>query len=145
MPEKAQRQHSFCLFGGNAADAIVWTVPDSAPDTASGTLKPPPPSQATKGDNDDDNDEVDDATPSQTYRTLLLQALNSLLPKAAQVLEPSEDEFASALVEAHRKAEKAYHVKAFRGSKDGKSCFPAIRPFFQPYEPSLPFLNTGSL
>lgn len=36
------------------------------------------------------------------------------------LVEPSEDEFTSAVPESHRKGEKAYHVKAFRGTKDGK-------------------------
>lgn len=36
-----------------------------------------------------------------------------------KVVCPDEREFASAVPEAHRKGEKAYHVKAFRGSKEG--------------------------
>lgn len=36
-----------------------------------------------------------------------------------KVIRPEEREFVSATPEAHRKGEKAYHVKAHRGSKDG--------------------------
>jgi hypothetical protein len=36
-----------------------------------------------------------------------------------KVTYPDEAEFVSATPESHRKGEKAYHVKAFRGSKDG--------------------------
>ena len=36
-----------------------------------------------------------------------------------RVIVPTEAEFASSLQQAHRKGEKAYHVKAHRGSKDG--------------------------
>ena len=36
-----------------------------------------------------------------------------------KVITPDEREFVSATPEAHRKGEKAYHVKAFRGSKEG--------------------------
>jgi hypothetical protein len=36
-----------------------------------------------------------------------------------KVTYPEEAEFVSATPEAHRKSEKAYHVKAFKGSKDG--------------------------
>ncbi len=39
---------------------------------------------------------------------------------ARRLIQPDEAEFVSATPEAHRKAEKAYHVKAFRGSKDGE-------------------------
>ena len=43
---------------------------------------------------------------------------------------PEEKEFASATPEAHRKGEKAFHVKAFRGSKDGFLFFLATGIFF---------------
>ncbi len=36
-----------------------------------------------------------------------------------EVTFPDADEFASAVPESHRKSEKAYHVKAHRGSKEG--------------------------
>lgn len=36
-----------------------------------------------------------------------------------KVIRPDDREFVSATPEAHRKGEKAYHVKAHRGSKDG--------------------------
>jgi hypothetical protein len=50
------------------------------------------------------------------------QTLNKYLgtSMACKIVEPDEIEFASATPEAHRKGEKAYHVKAFKGSKDGK-------------------------
>ena len=37
-----------------------------------------------------------------------------------KVIYPDQTEFVSAMPESHRKSEKAYHVKAFRGSKDGR-------------------------
>ena len=52
-------------------------------------------------------------------------ALNLSLSAAnIKLVEPDKDEFASAIPEAHRKSETAYHVKAFRGSKEG-----TIAPF----------------
>ena len=50
---------------------------------------------------------------------------------------PNEDEFASAIPEAHRKSEKAYHVKAFRGSKDGFLFFLSDGVFFGFKKPLL--------
>lgn len=38
----------------------------------------------------------------------------------SNVTAPDEAEFVAAVPESHRKSEKAYHVKAFRGSKDGR-------------------------
>ncbi|KAI9806188.1 MAG: hypothetical protein M1825_006303 [Sarcosagium campestre] len=117
VPEKTQRQYSFCLFptASSGSDALVWTVPDAAPDSASGKLKGEAPIKTETGTGED----ATAIGTQQTYRTLLIDVLNQLLPNRVTVQEPRADEFASALVEAHRKSEKAYHVKAFRGSKDG--------------------------
>lgn len=43
---------------------------------------------------------------------------------------PNADEFASATPESHRKSDTAYHVKAFRGSKDGFLWFLKTGIFF---------------
>jgi hypothetical protein len=100
VPEKAQPAHNFCIVprngdglgeGGGGAEPVVWTAPDTNPKTA-----------------------VTDApTPSAAIREALKRA-------GVKVLEPSADEFQSEVPQAYRKGEKVYHVKAFRGSKDGK-------------------------
>lgn len=54
----------------------------------------------------------------ETAEALVRKVLNDNLSHI-QVVRPDAQEFASAIPEAHRKGEKAYHVKAFRGSKDG--------------------------
>lgn len=53
---------------------------------------------------------------------LIEQTLNKCFEEtpACKLIAPEDAEFASATPEAHRKGEKAYHVKAFRGNKDGK-------------------------
>ncbi|KAI9793509.1 MAG: hypothetical protein M1816_007941 [Peltula sp. TS41687] len=114
LPEKAQRQYNFCIFpkpaahgltkksitNNNSPDAIVWTVPDRAPETATGEL-------ARSGE-------------QMTYRSLLIGVFNArLLPSTKTVVEPDEKEFVSGIVHAHRKNEKATHVRAVRGTKDG--------------------------
>jgi hypothetical protein len=54
--------------------------------------------------------------------SVLEQALAYALDRLqVKITRPDEAEFASAVPESHRKSEKAYHVKAFRGSKDGMS------------------------
>ncbi|KAF6231154.1 hypothetical protein HO173_010654 [Letharia columbiana] len=104
VPEKAQAQYNFCIFSttadGLAPDQIVWTVPDSVP--KDGTF-------------------VGLTTsPGETCRTLLITVLNEALkPYKKRVIEPDKQEFASQVVQAHRRGEPAYHIKAFRGSKDG--------------------------
>ena len=104
VPEKAQAQYNFCVLSattdGFASDQIVWTVPDSVPkDGIFVGLNP---------------------HPGESYRTLLILILNEALkPYKRRVVEPEKKEFSSQVVQAHRKGEPAYHIKAFRGSKDG--------------------------
>ncbi len=51
---------------------------------------------------------------------VLESTLEYTIGTGMKVTYPDEAEFVSATPEAHRKGEKAYHVKAFRGSKDGE-------------------------
>ncbi|MCJ1410686.1 hypothetical protein MMC19_004772 [Ptychographa xylographoides] len=102
VPEKAQATYNFCVFpkygdgapslpeGRPLHEAMVWTVPDvKAKD-------------------------VGDEKPN--YRKSMTEAVEAT---GMRVLEPDALEFASEVQQAYRKGEKAYHVKAFRGSKDG--------------------------
>lgn len=58
-----------------------------------------------------------DADPEQVLELVL----NAIMQKGGvSVTLPDEAEFVAAVPESHRKSEKAYHVKAFRGSKDGR-------------------------
>lgn len=52
--------------------------------------------------------------------SVLEDLLDAVMQKTGvKVTYPDEAEFVAAVPESHRKGEKAYHVKAFRGSKDG--------------------------
>jgi hypothetical protein len=110
VPEKTQRQYNFCIFppgadglseGPNTTDdnAIVFTISDGPPKTASGQEM--------------------ECREGVTYKSLLVSYINRKLPPGRITEEPDEKLFASGLVQNHRKGEKAVHVKAFRGSKDG--------------------------
>ena len=69
---------------------------------------------------------VDVKKEGDTYDTLIRRVLdNKLAHHGKKVVMPDAREFVSGLVQAHRKGEKAYHVKAWRGSKDGESAFPS--------------------
>ena len=116
VPEKAQPQYNFCIFPRNGSgsgpqvaqdttqDQIVWTVPATTP-------KPGVCCDTLQVGED------------ESYKDIILRVLNSRLSRfrkdIGRVIEPNEQDFASELAQAHRKSEKAYHVKAFRGSKDG--------------------------
>lgn len=116
VPEKAQRQTNFCVvpkYGDGVTpvpentavpDQMVFTIPDGpakAAFTGAG--------QRVEGD--------------ENGEALLRRWLNDGISHI-KVIRPDEREFVSATPEAHRKGEKAYHVKAHRGSKDGK--FPSL-------------------
>ena len=81
-----------------ATDAIVWTVPDAIVETASG--------------------ESVTAQPG-TYKSMLTAVLNKQTSEGIELVEANERDFASTIVQSHRRGEKAVHVKAFRGIKDG--------------------------
>ena len=105
VPEKSQPQYNFCVFtqsNGHAAyDQMLWAVPNIAP----------------KDGSYDSNEFI---KPGETYRSLLIATINaSLKPYMKHIIEPSDVEFSSQLAQAHRKGETAYHIKAFRGAKEG--------------------------
>ena len=118
VPEKTQRQANFCIIpqyndginpppeGEPVTEAVVFTVNDGPPKAVySGSGQP-----ITMGEGD-------------TAEKLIRRILNDNLSQT-KVKSPDEREFASATPEAHRKGEKAYHVKAFRGSKEGMKILP---------------------
>ena len=95
MGDKASRE-------GSAAESLLWTVNDGAP------------LQIQIYDSDMRN------AIGESDR-IVEAALEYIMRKdKTKVTYPEEAEFVSATPEAHRKGEKAYHVKAFKGSKDGR-------------------------
>jgi len=120
VPEKAQLQYNYVLFPRNTAlasisktgpppeiEPLVFTVPATAPKP--GTVGGP--SAATA------------ATVSDTYSSLLHWALTTQLRsagnKTTSIVASDPKVFHSVVRQAHRPGDKATHVKAFRGSKDG--------------------------
>ena len=108
VPEKQARQMNIILFpksGANFADGvpaepILFTLNEIPPAGVAG---------ADFGPVEDD-----------TYVTVTKSALARFMsPYGNKVVMPSADEFASSIPQSHRKGEKAYHVNAHRGSKEG--------------------------
>ncbi|BFZ63796.1 hypothetical protein YB2330_004928 [Saitoella coloradoensis] len=112
VPDKAARQWSFCIFpareegkgDAEVRESIVFTVPDRAPKQGafSGSVVGFLAESDTKG-----------------YVSLVSAVLRDALEEATKLVTPDASEFVSAIPQAHRKGEKAYHVAAHRGSKDG--------------------------
>lgn len=110
LPEKAKRQHNFIVIPVNGDG--VNPVPDSV-------TAPPEPIVWTFAEaTGKDVKEGEDPGPAP-----IAAVINECLAKEGvgkKVVFPDDKEFASAIVQSHRKGEKAFHVKAFRGSKDGE-------------------------
>lgn len=104
VPEKAQAQYNFCLFPLHGDGVTVPSEKTSAAETMLWT--------AGVGILDGD----------ETYKGLCVRLLNEGLRHFGQkVVEPDEKEFVSQESRPYKTGEKAAHVKAFRGSKDGIS------------------------
>ena len=116
VPEKAKKQHNFIVIpvhgdgvnpvpeGASAPEPIVWTFEEAT------------------GKNIVEGEDPGPGPMAEAIHHCLIQA-----GTGKEVVFPSADEFASAIPESHRKGEKAYHVKAHRGSKEGMS-WPSHRP-----------------
>ncbi|KAF2809388.1 Rtt106-domain-containing protein [Mytilinidion resinicola] len=115
LPEKAKRQHNFVVIpihgdgvnpvpeGTATPDSIVWTFADATgKDIKEGVDPGPAPIAAVIND------------------CLKSEGVNK------RVVFPDEKEFGSAIVQAHRKGEKAFHVKGHRGSKEGFLFFTSV-------------------
>ena len=113
VPEKSQAQYNFCVFPthgdgitdildrGNTPEQLLWTVPNATP-------------KANICSQDISVGE------DETYRSITIKQLNERLSRhRGHVIEPDPKEFVSETAQPYRKGEKAVHVKAFRGSKDG--------------------------
>jgi hypothetical protein len=115
VPEKTQKQFNFCIIpeyadgitpppeGTTVSEAMVFTIADG-------------PAKAAFSGN---GQQIGNGS-GETAEGLLRKILNDNLSHI-NVVRPDDRQFVSAMPEAHRKGEKAYHVKAFRGSKEGMS------------------------
>lgn len=113
VPEKTQKQFNFCIIpeyadgitpppeGTATSEAMVFTIADGPAKAAfSGDGK-----QLGQG-------------PGESAEAFIRKILDENMAHT-RVVRPDDKQFVSAMPEAHRKGEKAYHVKAFRGSKEG--------------------------
>lgn len=133
VPEKATKQYNFCLLPntvlGSATEQLrepmMWTVPHG-PVKSLNILSDSLSTIASDNAGSDDQ--------------ILESALSFLLARHnVQLTQPSKDEFASAKPESHHKNDTAYHVRAFRGSKEGFLFFLETGIFFGFKKPLLFF------
>jgi hypothetical protein len=113
VPEKTQRQQCFLVFplpgsqsyDGTPAEPLVWTMNETK-----GSAEIVSVSTSLHGSEDD------------TFVDITRRELDHHVACLSQkIIVPNEREFASEIPQTHRKGEKAFHTKAFRGSKEGIS------------------------
>ena len=114
VPEKPQKSSNYCFVpSASRGDAIVFTLP-------AGPLK-----------NYLRAKEWDAAFPTPSDETPLDDILSNMLPlHSLSLVKPDAAQFTSAFPEVQRKKEKAYHVKAHIGTKDGYLFFLSTGIFF---------------
>lgn len=110
VPEKAKKQHNFIIIPvhGDGVNPVPDELKASAPEPIVWTFE-----EAT-GKNIVEGEDPGPGPMAEAIHHCLIQA-----GTGKEVVFPDADEFASAVPESHRKSEKAYHVKAHRGSKEG--------------------------
>ncbi|KAI7286150.1 Rtt106-domain-containing protein [Hortaea werneckii] len=108
VPEKQQRQCNFVLLpkpgavspSGAPCEQVLFTLNEIAPQEAISA--------------DQKTEEGD------TLVSIAERDLSIILAKyGKKITRPTEKNFASAIPQSHRKGEKAWHVKAHRGTKEG--------------------------
>lgn len=118
VPGKAQVQHNYILFPKGSCLASLKGSSSDAPEPLVFTVPATAPKQGTIGGRD-----AAQAEPySDAYHTLFHWALRTRLRAAsspADIVSADPNKFHSAIPQSHRPKEKAVHVGAFRGSKDG--------------------------
>jgi hypothetical protein len=117
VPEKAKKQHNFIVIPvhGDGVNPVPDELKTSAPEPIVWTF------EEAIGKNIVEGEDPGPGPMAEAIHHCLIQA-----GTGKQVVFPDADEFASAIPESHRKGEKAYHVKAHRGSKEGYLFFTSI-------------------
>jgi hypothetical protein len=111
VPEKAKRQHNFIVIPvhGDGVNPVPEHLQFSPPEPIVWTFEEPTGKNIVEGV---------DPGPGP-----MAEAIHHCLVQAGtgkSVIFPEAEEFQSAIPQSHRKGEKAYHVKAHRGSKEGE-------------------------
>lgn len=88
-----------------AMQAIVFSIPENATQKTTRVYHPGIPSSA----------------PMQSLSVVEFVKESFKITGKMKVVEPDAAEFVSGIVQAHRKDEKAWHAKAWRGNKEGTS------------------------
>lgn len=111
VPERAQLAYNYTIIprqtiSTKPPDALVFTISPTMPTAPALTIHDP--GMATQ------------LASLNNFAALLNTVFNAVLtPRKASVVDPDPSEFQSNIVQAHRKNEKSWSTKAWKGSKEG--------------------------
>jgi hypothetical protein len=110
VPEKAKKQHNFIILPihGDGVTPVPDALKGAVPEPILWTYEEP------TGKNLIEGQDPSPAPIAEAIHHCMMRAGSSKAP-----IFPDARDFSSAVPESHRKGEKAYHVKAHRGSKEG--------------------------
>lgn len=109
IPEKPKRQWNFIIIPKNNDGVNAAPEGATVPEQMVWTFQEPTNKELEAG--------------AEAGPEPMAERLNRFLaPFGKSVVFPTKAEFQSTIPQAHRKGEPGFHVKAFRGSKEGKSC-----------------------
>ena len=116
VPEKTQLQHNYILMPkGSALVGLAKNAPWGVAEPLVFTVSKGAPKPGAIGGSASAAAE----SFSDSYSTLFHWSLSANLPANARITAANPDTFYSVISQPHRPKEKAVHVKAFRGSKEG--------------------------
>ncbi|KAH3964169.1 histone chaperone [Parastagonospora nodorum] len=135
IPEKAKKQHNFVVIPvhGDGINPLPEHLQGAAPEPIIWTFE-----EAT-GKNIVEGEDPGPGPMAEAIHHCLIQA-----GTGKQVIFPDAEEFASATPESHRKGDKAYHVKAHRGSKEGYLFFTSVGILYG-YKKPLAYFDFASV
>ncbi|KAF2127379.1 Rtt106-domain-containing protein [Dothidotthia symphoricarpi CBS 119687] len=135
VPEKAKKQHNFVVIPvhGDGVNPVPDELKASVQEPMVWTFE-----EAT-GKNVVEGEDPGPGPMADALRHCLKQA-----GTRKNVVFPDADDFSSAVPESHRKSEKAYHVKAHRGSKEGYLFFTSVGILYG-YKKPLAFFDFAAV
>lgn len=119
VPEKAQVQHNYVLLPrGSALASLSKDSPSTAAEPLVFTIGATAPKPGSIGGKNAAAAQAVSDSYKQLFNWALKMCLNARAPDV-QIVEADPSKFHSMVKQAHRPKEKAVHVAAHRGSKDG--------------------------
>ncbi|EKG10826.1 protein of unknown function DUF1747 eukaryote [Macrophomina phaseolina MS6] len=131
IPEKAKKQWHFIVIPKNNDGVNAVPEGTTVPEQMVWTFQEPTNKELEAG--------------AEASPNIMAERLDTFLaPFGKKVVFPTKEEFQSTIPQSHRKGEPGFHVKAFRGSKEGFLFFTSVGIVFG-FKKPLVYFSFGSV